>query len=174
MRDDARPPAPNPHDQVSRRQAQDPNELFGPAWERPHRYEAYPSLRTRVGLPGMSGVGRVGLAALALFVAALALFFVGPMLLGIGDDRLGRPGGAATATPSRRRPRPRTRRPSRSPRRQIYVVKKGDTLSKIANKFDLTVDQLMAANPKIKNPDKIASATRSRSRVPDRRTTGPS
>ena len=96
-RDDSRPPAQNPHDQVSRRQPQDPNELFGPAWERPHRYEAYPSLRTRVGLPGMSGVGRVGIAALALFVAAFALFFVGPMLLGFGDNS---GGGAGVAVSS--------------------------------------------------------------------------
>ena len=28
-------------------------------------------------------------------------------------------------------------------------------MSKIAKKFDLTVEQLMAANPKIKNPNKI-------------------
>src|SRR5436305_729753 len=29
----------------------DASELFGPAWEAPRRYEAYPTLRTRVGLP---------------------------------------------------------------------------------------------------------------------------
>ena len=38
----------------------------------------------------------------------------------------------------------------------IYVVKKGDTMSKIANKFDLTVEQLLAANAQIKNPNKIS------------------
>jgi nucleoid-associated protein YgaU len=155
VREDSRPPAPNPRDQVSRRQAQDPNELFGPAWERPHRYEAYPSLRTRVGLPGMSGVGRVGIAALALFVAALALFFVGPMLLGIGDDNPGG-GGAATATPRAEITPTPAPTPVPEPTPTIYVVKKGDTMSKIANKFDVTVDQLLAANPQIKNPNKIS------------------
>jgi morphogenetic protein associated with SpoVID len=35
-------------------------------------------------------------------------------------------------------------------------VKKGDTMSKIANKFNLTVDEVMAANPQIKNPNKIS------------------
>jgi hypothetical protein len=140
---------------VTRRKPQDPNELFGPAWERPRRYEAYPSLRTRVGLPAINGVGRVGLAALALFVAALALFFVGPMLLGIGSDDTG--GGAvATATPIAEETPTPAPTPIPEPTPTIYVVKKGDTMSKIANKFNLTVDEVLAANPQIKNPNKIS------------------
>ena len=155
VHDDTREHAPNPHDQVSRRKAQDPDELFGPAWERPHRYEAYPSLRTRVGLPAMGGVGRVGIAALALFVAALALFFVGPMLLGIGDDDPG--GGAgATSTPIAEETASPDPTPVPEPTPTIYVVKKGDTMSKIANRFDLTIEQLLAANAAIKNPNKIS------------------
>ena len=153
---DDRPPASaNPHQQVSRRPAQDPNELFGPAWERPHRYEAYPTLKTRVGLPAMSGIGRVGLGALALLVAALALFFVGPMLLGIGSDQTGNPGGAATETPVAEATASPEITPVPAPTPQIYVVKKGDTLSRIAKKFDLTVAQLIAAN-KLKDPDKLS------------------
>jgi hypothetical protein len=143
------------HDQVSRRKPQDPNELFGPAWERPRRYEAYPSLRTRVGLPAMSGVGRVGIAALALFVAALALFFVGPALLGIGSDDNGG-GAAATATPIAEETATPEPTPVPEPTPTIYVVKKGDTMSKIANKFNITVEALLAANPQIKNPNKIS------------------
>ena len=119
-----------------------------------HRYEAYPSLRTRVGLPGMSGVGRVGIAALALFVAALALFFVGPMLLGIGDNSGG--GAGATSTPIAEETASPSPTPVPEPTPTIYVVKKGDTMSKIANKYDVTVDELLAANPKIKNPNKIS------------------
>jgi hypothetical protein len=166
VHDDARPPAPNPRDQVSRRKAQDPDELFGPAWERPHRYEAYPSLRTRVGLPGLGGVGRVGIGALALFVAALALFFVGPRLLGIGDDDSG--GGAgATSTPIAEETASPDPTPVPEPTPTIYVVKKGDTMSKIANKFDLTVDQLLAANPQIKNPNKISIGDEVTIPVPD-------
>jgi nucleoid-associated protein YgaU len=166
---ESRPAAPRPparaeprgdgstssRDQVSRRKPQDPNELFGPAWERPRRYEAYPSLRTRVGLPALGGVGRVGIGALALFVAALALFFVGPALLGIGSDDNG--GGAvATSTPvAEETPTPEPT-PIPEPTPTIYVVKKGDTMSKIANKFNITVDELLAANPQIKNPNKIS------------------
>jgi LysM repeat protein len=103
----------------------------------------------------MGGVGRVGIAALALFVAALALFFVGPMLLGIGDDDPG--GGAgATATPIAEETASPDPTPVPEPTPTIYVVKKGDTMSKIANKFDLTVEQLLAANASIKNPNKIS------------------
>jgi hypothetical protein len=159
VRDDRPVPAPNPRDQVSRRQPQDPAELFGPAWEKPRKYEAYPSLKTRVGLPGGAGIGRVGLGALALVVAALALFFVGPLLLGIGgDDNGSGTGGTATEAPSElaeptASPDPT---PVPEPTPQVYVVKKGDTFSKIANRFDVTLEQLIAANPQIKDPNKIA------------------
>jgi hypothetical protein len=141
---------------VSRPPAQDPSELFGPAWERPHRYEAYPSLRTRVGLPSLGGgIPRLGVAVIALVFAAGALFFVGPMLLGIG----GKDGGSGTrATP---RPTAAEATPSAettlppAPTPQVYVVAKGDRMSKIAKKFGLTLEQLLAANPQIKNADRI-------------------
>ncbi len=129
--------------------------MFGPAWERPQRYEAYPSLRTRVGLPSFGGgISRLGVAVLALIFAAVALFFVGPMLLGIGNDGSG--GAAATprataaaATPSA------APTPVPAPTPQLYTVAKGDTMSKIARKFGVTVEELLAANPQIKNPNKI-------------------
>ena len=54
-------------DQVHRPPAQDPSEVFGPAWERPRRYEAYPTLKTRVGLPpSMGRIPRLGVAVIAL------------------------------------------------------------------------------------------------------------
>ena len=39
---------------------------------------------------------------------------------------------------------------------------------KIAKKFGVTMEALLAANPKIKNPNKIGSGTRSTSRCPRR------
>ena len=152
---------------MSRRPAQDPNELFGPAWERPHRYEAYPSLRTRVGLPAVGGIGRIGLGALALMVAALALFFVGPMLLGIGSDETRNPGGGGAATPIAESTATPEITPVPAPTPQIYVVRKGDTMSKIAKKFDLTVAALVAANKQLKDPDKISIGDEITIPVPD-------
>ncbi len=143
-------PAPAP---ARRGDPDDPSELFGPAWEHPRRYEAYPTLRTRVGLPSFGGVSRLGLAAAAVVLAAVALFFVGPMLLGIGSSDNG-PGTPTTAPSADASVTPVPTEPP-APTPQTYVVAKGDTISKIAKKFGLTQEELLAANPQIKNPDKI-------------------
>jgi LysM repeat protein len=137
-------------------QRQDASELFGPAWETPRRYEAYPSLRTRVGLPSFGGFPRVGLAAVAVLLAALALFFVGPMLLGIGGSNPGGGGGAPASQPAEELTPTPAPTPKPDPTPQVYTVQKGDTMSKIARRFKVTIEQIMAANPKIKNPDRIA------------------
>jgi hypothetical protein len=119
----------------------------GPDWEHPRHYEAYPTIRTRVGLPD---VPRLAVMAAAVAIAALALFFL-PALLGLGG------GQTANSTPS---PSPSpstsvapTTPPAPTP--AVYVIKKGDTLSKIATAHGLTIEQLMAANPTIKDPNKI-------------------
>lgn len=149
-RDTARRPATG---QAHRGGTPDPEEIFGPAWERPQRYEAYPTLRARFGLPTLGGISRIGIAAISLLMAAAFLFFVGPMLLGMGGKDTGASQtpeatiAVATATPEPT--------PVPEPTPQIYVVAKGDTILKIAKKFGVTAEQLMAANPKIKNPDKI-------------------
>jgi LysM repeat protein len=38
---------------------------------------------------------------------------------------------------------------------ELYRIKPGDTLGKIARKHDITVEELLAANPQITNPDHI-------------------
>ena len=54
------------------------------------------------------------------------------------------------------RPAPRPTAPP-APTPQVYVIKQGDTLSKIAKQFGLTLEELLAANTDtIKNPNKIA------------------
>ncbi len=45
--------------------------------------------------------------------------------------------------------------PVPEPTAQVYVVKSGDTLSKIARSFGLTIEQLREANPAITDPNKI-------------------
>ena len=46
--------------------------------------------------------------------------------------------------------------PVPEPSAQIYVIKTGDTLSKVAKSFGVTLEELLAANPDIKNPNVIA------------------
>jgi hypothetical protein len=120
----------------------------GPTWERIRRYEAYPTIKTRAGLPGLS---RLAVLGGAVAIAALALFML-PALLGIGG------GGSSSPKPSASRPAPTglsspTVPPAPTP--QVYVIKQGDTLLKVAKAFGLTLDELLAANPQITNPNRI-------------------
>ena len=125
----------------------------GPSWEQAKRYEAYPTIKTRAKLPG---VPRLAAIAAALVLGALILFML-PGFLGVGGG--GGAGSSASPAPSGSAvaasdsPEPT---PSAAPTQQTYTIKAGDTLNKISKKFGLTVDQLLAANKQIKNPNKIA------------------
>ncbi len=125
----------------------------GPAWESAKRYEAYPTIKTRTGLPG---IPRIALIAAAVLIAAVALFFLPDLLhIGGGDD-----GGGAGASASPSSTASVTAEPSDTPipapTQQTYIIKKGDTLLKIAKKNGITIEQLLAANKAtIKNADKI-------------------
>jgi LysM repeat protein len=127
-----------------------------PSWEQPRRYEAYPTIKTRAALPGLP---RLGIMAAALGIAALALFFLPSVLDLFGGGGSGGTGsGGESPAPSAAlesvAPSP-TVPPAPTP--QVYVVKSGDTMSKIAKKFDISIDELIAANEdNIKDPDKIS------------------
>jgi LysM repeat protein len=126
--------------------------IAGPSWERARRFEAYPTIRARTGLPAPP---RLAVLAGALVIAALALFFIPPIFLGIG----GGGGNGATPDPSASQAVPSTSvEPTAppAPTAQVYLIKAGDTLSKVATSFDLTLAELLAANPQITDPDKIA------------------
>jgi nucleoid-associated protein YgaU len=114
------------------------------------RYEAYPTIKTRAGLPGLPGP-RIAVFAGAVAIAALALFML-PALLGIGSGGPSESRGPSqpVSTPSA------TPTPVAVPTAEIYVIKTGDTLSKVAKRFGVTLEQILAANPDIKNADKIA------------------
>jgi hypothetical protein len=139
---------------------QQPRSDREPAWERPRRYEAYPTLKTRVG---MGSPSRLWLYAGALVVAALVLFFVPPLFLRQGGGT-GNPGASASAGASgpgasgavgSGAVSSATPAPTRTPARRTYTVRQGDTLTSIATRFKITVDQLLAANKQIKDPNKL-------------------
>ena len=117
-------------------------------------YEAYPTIKTRAAIPGLP---RLAVMAAALGIAALALFFL-PSILDLfggsaGAGRRQRVAGAQcpveSVVPSPTVP------PAPTP--QVYIVRSGDTMSKIAKRFDISIDELIAANKDgIKDPDKIS------------------
>ena len=102
----------------------------------------------------MPNIPRVGILAIALLIAAVGLFFIGPDLIGIGG---GSAEPTATPRPSVDATTPPSPTPEPAPTPQVYVVQQGDTLSKIAAEFGLSLDELLAANEAtIPDPDRIA------------------
>ena len=119
------------------------------------RNEAYPTIRTRAGLDGLPGVPRVVVLFGALVIAAVALFFL-PALFGVGgpDAPGASPSPSASIAAPTATPEPT---PEPAPTPQTYTIKQGDTLSKIARSFGLTLDQLLEANAEtIVDANKIA------------------
>ncbi len=101
----------------------------------------------------MRGLPQLAVFAGALGIAALALFML-PALLGIGGG-----GSPASASPSGGRPAATASAAPTAiaaPTPLVYVLKKGDTLSKVANKFHVELADLLAANPKIKDPNRVS------------------
>jgi LysM repeat protein len=88
--------------------------------------------------------------AAALGIAALALFFL-PAVLGLGSPD----SATSSPTPSAAPSQSIEPTPTPVPTPATYVIQKGDTLSKIATANGLTLAELMAANPEIKDPNKI-------------------
>jgi hypothetical protein len=143
-RDDAPPPAAPRRPRAYDQHLGGPS---GPDWERPRRYEAYPTIRTRVGIPP---IPRLAAMAAAIGIAAVLLFFL-PALLGFGSPDSASSSPSPTAVPSRSI----APTPTPVPTPAIYLIRAGDTLSKIATDHGLTLDQLMAANPDITDPNRI-------------------
>ena len=147
----APPPGPGLPRAVRRPADRDP---VAPAWERPRRFEAYPTLKTRVGWPNPP---RLLLGVLALLIAAIVLF-AAPFLVRFVTAPGGSAGATPTPTPLATSSAAPTDTPAPTP--VVYVVVANDTMGRIAARFGLTVDQLLAANKQIKNPDKIAIGDR--------------
>ena len=101
----------------------------------------------------MRGLPRIAAFAGALGIAALILFML-PAIIGIGGG-----GSSSSASPSGSRPAASASAAPTvvaAPTPVVYVIKKNDTLSKVANKFGVELEDLLAANPEIKDPNKIS------------------
>ena len=102
----------------------------------------------------MPAIPTVGVLFGGVVLAAIILFFL-PAVLGVGG---GDPGGvASSASPSAAviTPTPAPT-PIPDPTPQLYVIKSGDTLSRIAREFNVTLDALLEANKdRISNPNRI-------------------
>lgn len=126
-----------------------------PSWEEPRRFESYPSL----GTSGRRALPRPLAWAAVILVAGVVLFlapFVLPGLIGDGDARpTPTPPGLPTPTPAAVEPTPEP-----TPAEVVYIVQAGDTLSAIAASYGVTVDQVLAANPLITDPNQIAIGDR--------------
>jgi nucleoid-associated protein YgaU len=123
-----------------------------PGWENPPRLESFPRLRSRQDHRAnqpllMAAVG------LTIFMVALILFPIVMQNKGGGAGATQTPGGsgpvASTAVSS----------PSAGPSSERtffqYTIKSGDQLWAIAKYFNITLANLEAANPQIKDPSQI-------------------
>jgi LysM repeat protein len=104
-------------------------------------------------MPGIPAVPRIALLAALILIVALALFFL-PGILNFGGSTppAGSPGASVRSGPSASLAP--TVAPAPTP--IVYTIKKNDTLSKIATAHGITIEELLAANPTIKNKDRIS------------------
>ena len=130
----------------------------GPSWEAPRRYEAYPAIRSPRSMPNLSPLI---LAVAALVIGALALFFIPPLLLGLGGSGSPTPTPAASASGSVASPTVASSPSAVASTGPVtYTVKQGDTMTSIARTHGVDVNALIAANPQIKNPNNLSIGDR--------------
>ena len=122
-----------------------------PEWERAKPLEAYPTIRAR-RLADLS-VPPILVGAVAIALAAAVLFAL-PGLLGFGNPGAG---ASPSATIPVRTPLPSLNpTPVPEPTPVTYVVRSGDTLSGIAGRFGISLQELIDANREtVPGPDKL-------------------
>ncbi len=131
-----------------------------PDWEDAPRQESYPRIRDRSyrfsgGGGGDGGIHIPSIVPLAVIVvvAALLAFLVLPgVLFPSGSGSTPKPSVATSPTPAVT-PSPT---PVPKPTPFDYIIKSGDTLTSISAKFNVSIEDILAANPDLKNPDSIA------------------
>jgi LysM repeat protein len=123
-----------------------------PDWENPPRLDSFPRLRPRDDRNGNQPLMLLVLAITAIMVGLIVI----PLLSGSG-------GGTAKATPTSSSDASASAEPTVTPTPApslsftVYSVKKGDNLTNIANKYNVTPEMIIAANKgtqyEIKNPN---------------------
>jgi LysM repeat protein len=89
----------------------------------------------------------------AVAILALALFFL-PGMLNLGGGSATRPSASPSSASAPSASVTPTEPPAPTP--VVSTITKGDTLSKIAAANGITIEELLAANPAIKDPNKIS------------------
>jgi len=119
-----------------------------PDWDRPRPRRDYPRLdRSRRIPPVLAGL-------IVLVVAALAVFLLPSIITGMFGSNSSLPSPSASPTlGATATPGAPTLTPAPTP--LVYVVRSGDTMSKIAKQFDVGLDELIAANPQLSDPNRI-------------------
>ncbi|MFH1475837.1 MAG: LysM peptidoglycan-binding domain-containing protein [Chloroflexota bacterium] len=145
------PVAPGSSERRAGDSRRDRADAAAPSWEQPRRFEEYPTLKSR----GVVGVPRLPMLALVILLVGAGLFATPFLLKGLGggeDQASPTPAASASVVPTGV-PSP-TAVPT--PAQVVHIVKSGDTISRIAAKYGVTIDQILAANPTITNVNKIA------------------
>ena len=129
-----------------------------PVWGRQPLY-GYQT-RSRVHLGGSGGWLNRIITLLAIGVilslAVVAVILAPSLLGGGGGPRPTLPPVGGSPSPPAGQPMPSPgRTPTPVPSQRLYTVQSGDTLFSIARSFGLTVEQLLAANPQVTNPDLV-------------------
>jgi len=124
-----------------------------PGWENPPRIESFPRLRSREDRRANQPLLFVAIG-MALVMASLILF---PIIMNSKGPGAAASSSAAANASAQGTPTPEiTPTPTAGPSFTIYVVKKTDlNLSGIAAKYNVQLEDLIAANPLLKNPNII-------------------
>jgi LysM repeat protein len=144
------PVAPSKGDSRAGGSRQGRVDASAPSWEQPRHLEEYPTLKSR----GAAGIPRVAVYALVVLLVGVGLFAAPFLLKGIGgggEEASPTPAPSASAGPSAE-PSPT---PVPTPEQVVHTVKSGETLSAIAATYGVTLDDILAANPSITDPNDI-------------------
>ena len=149
------PVAPSKGERRAGGSRRDRPDASAPSWEQPRHFEEYPTLKSRGG----AGIPQPAIYALVILLVGAGLFAAPFLLKGLGgggEQASPTPAPSASVVPSGE-PSP-TAVPT--PEQLVHTVKSGDTLSTIAPLYGVTVDQILAANPTITNPNRIVPGDR--------------